>query len=694
MFRLYFIGFFISFYSIIAQTNSFDIHHISAEITPNLEQKSVSGQLNFSFSTSQDTDSVFLDAKDMSAQIIDSDVKTSLNISKDKLWFVGDFEVNQNYNINFSYEAKQKQTLYFVGFEDEIKTNDQIFTQGQGKYTSHWLPSIDNMNDKIEFDLTLIIPKYYGALANGKLIEQWDENDSLSRWSYDMKKPMSSYLVAISIGDYIREINQSKSGVELHRYLLKKDSLYLEPTYRHTKEIFDYLENKIGVDYPWQNYKQVPVRDFLYAGMENTSLTIFSDAFVVDSIGYFDRNYINVNAHELAHQWFGNLVTETDSRHHWLHEGFATYYALLAERQIFGDNYFYHKFYEYAESLKIASDNGQGEKLLKPNASSLTYYQKGAWALFMLNQLVGEKVFDEAVQNFLNKYAFQNVTTANFMNEVKALVNIDLSNFEQQWFQQSAFQAEQALSALENALFIPKYFDLIAQRAVPFSNKIKAIEDAFKFPVNDYIAQEAVYQLKDEPATDEVIKLYQQAFNTDNLWVRQAISESLTEIPLALKSNYETLLQDQSYQTRENAFLNLWINFPKDRKRYLKQMQNQDGFRDKNLKQLWLTLNLATPDFQAEQTSQTYSQLEEYTSPKYRLQIREHAFGYLYQIESFSDQSLLNLLEGCFHHTWRFKDFCRQLLKTLLKNPTYQSQINNLKPKLNDKALTYLNKIS
>ena len=145
--------------------------------------------------------------------------------------------------------------------------------------------------------------------------------------------------------------------------------------------------------------------------MENTSLTIFSDAFVVDSIGYFDRNYVNVNAHELAHQWFGNLITETNSQHHWLHEGFATYYALLAERQIFGEHYFYHKLYEYAESLKQASDSGKGEKLLKENASSLTYYQKGAWALFMLNSIVGEDIFDQAVQNFLNKYAYENVTT-------------------------------------------------------------------------------------------------------------------------------------------------------------------------------------------------------------------------------------------------------------------------------------------
>ena len=226
----------ISFQSLISQTNVFDIQKISAEVQPDFSTKSISGKINLTFKILKETDSIFLDAKNMNAKLLAEDKDYSIATTSNKIWFTGTFEANHQYQLNFSYTAKPKQSLYIVGFEDDNRNNDQIFTQGQGKYTSHWLPSIDDMNDKIEFDLSIIVPQYYGALANGQLTEQWEENDSLSRWTYDMQKPMSSYLVAFSVGNFIRDIQTSYSGVELHQYLLKKDSTYLEPTYRHTKK--------------------------------------------------------------------------------------------------------------------------------------------------------------------------------------------------------------------------------------------------------------------------------------------------------------------------------------------------------------------------------------------------------------------------------------------------------------------------
>lgn len=434
IFSLFFITFIFYGELTAQQTDVVDFLKIDAAVEPDVTNKEVIGHVIAKFKILKETDSIFMDAINIATE----EIKTknfSVTADNKKLWFVGNFEEGKTYDADFRYKMKPKQTLYFFG--------NEIWTQGQGKYTSHWLPSIDDVNDKIEFDLTIISSEGKKVISNGKL-KSTKENDGKNHWAFDMKNPMSSYLVAFAIGDYTKMDLVSKSGIPLELYYKTSDSTKAEPTYRFSKRIFNFLETEIGIPYPWQNYKQVPVRDFLYAGMENTSATFFSEAFIVDSTGFNDRNYINVNAHELAHQWFGNLITEKANEDHWLQEGFATYYALLAEKEIFGDEYYYWQLYQTAEQLKAISDEGKGESLLNPKASSLTFYQKGAWALHILREQIGEEAFKTAIINYLEKYKFKNVSNEDFLNEVKAVSSIDISTFEKNWLQQSAFKAEEA----------------------------------------------------------------------------------------------------------------------------------------------------------------------------------------------------------------------------------------------------------
>ncbi|HET8839095.1 MAG TPA: M1 family metallopeptidase, partial [Flavobacteriaceae bacterium] len=326
------------------QTEIVDFTRATAEIEILPFEKMVEGKVQYEFKILQKTDSVYLDARNMEFSIPNSDSKIKLNPSSEKLWLIFPFEKDKTYQVHFSYSAKPSQTMYFVGWENE--GSNQVWTQGQGKKTSYWLPSIDDLNEKIEFDLTISAPKPYEVVANGLLKTRTEISDSVTAWNFDMSHPMSSYLVALAVGKYHSENLSSKTGVPIKLFYEPKDSAKVEPTYRYSKEIFDFLEEEIGVAFPWEVYKQVPVRDFLYAGMENTTLTIFAQTFVIDSVAFIDRNFVNVNAHELAHQWFGDFVTEVSSEHHWLQEGFATYYALLAERQIFGDDYYYFKLYQ------------------------------------------------------------------------------------------------------------------------------------------------------------------------------------------------------------------------------------------------------------------------------------------------------------------------------------------------------------
>jgi aminopeptidase N len=668
--KLLFIFLFLSVSVFSQQLEHVDFKQVDVSLELLLDEKKVTGTALYSFEIIKSTDTVFLNAVNMKASLgPTSPTQTELITTSDKIKLVHKFRKGKSYQVAIEYEAQPQKAMYF--FEDEV------WTQGQGRNNSHWVPSIDDENDKMIFNFSVTAPADLKVLASGKLETTQTVSEDKKQWVYTMQHPMSSYLAAIVAGKFSKHSETSSSGIVLEYYLPEGEEDKMGPTFRYTKQMFDFLEQKIGVPYPWQVNKQVAVRDFLHAGMENTTLTVFSQAFVVDSIGFNDRNYINVNAHELAHHWFGNLVTAESSKHHWLQEGFATYYALLAEREIFGDDYYYWKLYQSAEQLTELSNEGKGEPLLKAGASSLTYYQKGAWALHILRERLGDLVFKQAVQNFLTKHSFSSVTTDDFLKEIQLLTGDDLQWFKDDWLHQNAFRSYNALQSLRKSPFMENYLGLTAISGHPLAQKEAVLSRFLNHPVNDYLGQEVVYQMVDV-SINESVSLYKKAFQSNNIFVRQAIAMSLEQIPSELKSDYESLLDDLSYATREAALYHLWINFPEDRIRYLDKMSSQMGFQDKNIRQLWLTLAIVTEDYQNDQKQAFFLELSSYADPKYSFEIRQNAFQYLYGLNGFSYQNLKHLIDACLHHNWRFRSSSRDLFDLLMEDTETQLLVKYL----------------
>ncbi|MFP2994993.1 M1 family metallopeptidase [Spongiivirga sp. MCCC 1A20706] len=668
------------------QTSVVDFKHIHATLNIDVLNEKVAGSINASFTIIKDTTVVYLDARNMSVLDIDEMDEVIVTNDSGKIYLKGNFKRGNTYNASFSYAANPKKTMYFFGWgtDSDVK---QVWTQGQGKYTSHWLPSLDDMNDKIEFDLSIRFDKDYQVIANGKLAESKMVGNQLE-WHYDMTQPMSSYLVALAIGNFEKQELLSDSGIPLVNYYHPKDVDKVEPTYRYTKMMFDFLENEIGITYPWQNYKQVPVRDFLYAGMENTGTTIFANSFMIDSIGFVDQNYVNVSAHELAHQWFGNLVTETSGKHHWLHEGFATYYALLAERKIFGEAYYSLRLYESALQLNQMSAQGKGESLVNPKASSLTFYQKGAWALHMLREEVGDDAFKAAVKKYLKLYEFKNVTTNDFIAEVELASGKDLVEFVEQWLQSKQFPYEEAMASLisQPDFFIDRLFE-VTQNEFQHSSKKKS-QERYQF-FKGVLEKDVYYPIKSEvidQIKDDVVpfrnNLLKQALATNDLKLRQHIVSVLNEIPSELQADFESLLDDKSYITVENTLFKLWANFPDMRATYLDKTRGQVGFENKNIRTLWLALALVTQDYEDEKKAGWYQELSSYTAPKYGFETRENAFRYLIELSGFNDQNLLDLINASTHPNWRFASFAKKTLQSLLNDGTWQERITKLSSKL------------
>ncbi|HHT8813796.1 TPA: M1 family metallopeptidase [Flavobacterium psychrophilum] len=677
-----------SVFSFAQQTQKVDFISMNGSVYPNAIQKSISGSIKYDFTVISSIDTIKIDAQRIefsSVKINGNEVKFK-NTVKELQLFEG-FKTGKNI-LTFNYKATPKQTLYFIGQDENL----QIWTQGQGKYTSNWLPSFDDVNEKLIFNLSIDFRNDFEVLSNGKLVNTTTNNKgNIKTWNYSMQKPMSSYLVMLAIGKFEKQVLQSKTRIPLAQYLKLEDKKKFEPTYKYSKEIFDFFETEIGVKYPWQIYKQVPVNDFLYAGMENTSATIFSQDFVVDAIGFNDRNYININAHELAHQWFGNMITAKSGKDHWLQEGFASYYALLAEKKIFGKDYFNYELLKMAKELKKASKTDT-IPVLNAKASSLSFYKKGAWALHILREGIGEKNFKKALKNYLNNYKFKNVITDDFLAEIKKISNYDTANFKKNWLEKSGFNTTEAMAIISKNKFIKQYLDLQKSENISFAEKKNQFEAILKSDLFYPIKEEVIYQLAATPF-EEKKELIQIAMKTGDVNIRQAIAQTMPKIPLEFKPEYESLLDDKSYATREIALQNLWIQFPENRTILLEKAKIWEGNNDRNLRIIWLTLALATKEYEPTKKTKFYNEIVNYAGTNFDSSIRQNALEVLIKINPSDEIVLQSLANATTHHKWQFVKFAKETIRGMIKKEGFRKLFEELLPKLIDKERLNLEKL-
>lgn len=683
----YYLFLFLSSVTFAQQTKKVDFKNADAFLTFDVPQKKVMGTVTYTFEVpDKKTDTIFIDAKNMQfSDVAINGKKAGWTNSATALKLYKGFKKGKN-TVEFSYTAQPKQTLYFV----KDGNDNQIWTQGQGKYTSYWLPSFDDVNEKVIFNITSSFDKNYTVLSNGELKAKTIEGNS-QKWAYQMEKPMSSYLVMLAIGKYRKWDQSTASGTPLEFYLRDKDSAMFATTYRYSRDIFDYFETEIGFKYPWKVYRQVPVLDFLYAGMENTTSTIFAQDFVVDSIGFNDRTYTNVNAHELAHQWFGDIVTAESGKHHWLQEGFATYYALLAEQKLFGEDHFNYELYQMAERLQQAAKTDT-IPVMNEKASTLSFYQKGAWALHVLREGVGHADFQKAVKAYLEKYAFRNVNTDEFLAEVNKVSKYDTNSWKKRWLETSGFEVEEALSLLKKNESMGLYLEIGELQDNAFTQKKETFMQLLQSNAYYALKEEAIFQTAEVPF-EEKADFIRLAMQSKDLRLRQAVARTVTTFPVSFTDEYKTFLYDASYITREIAINVLCRNFPDRQAEFLEIGREWVGFNDKNLRILWLTLAYTAKNYHNDDKERFYSELQSYAAPEYESTVRLNALTNLLYIGKPDPVVLENLVNATLHHKWQFSKYGRDNIRKLLRKEGYRQQFESLLATLPEAEKKSLEKI-
>ena len=188
---------------------------------------------------------------------------------------------------------------------------------------------------------------------------------------------------------------------------------------------------------------------------------------------------------------------------------------------------------------------------------------------------------------------------------------------------------------------------------------------------------------------DDFYKLLQE----ESLLVRQAFIQQIEKLDVSTKVLAESMLEDASYVTKELALYKLWEAFPEYRSAYLNKLETVDGLPNKNIRLLWLTLALATPEYQPNKKGSFYSELKSYTNPNVHFEVRQGAFQYLNLLQAIDDDVAKNILDACNHHAWRFKKFARQLLKDLYASEYGKNLLLNLKPSLNLKQKEIMHRL-
>lgn len=427
-----------------AREHTVDFLDMSLNLSFDTQEKKLFGNVKYSFQAlRKSVDSLVLDAPEISVEYVRSE-KEDLKFRSTKkdliIYFNRSLNWDETYYLEISYTAQPEKGLYFLGWDDESgRARKQIWTQGQGIDNRYWIPSYDDMNDKLFTETFISFKTGYEVVSNGDLIEKKDLDNGNTLWHYKMQEPHVVYLIMLAIGDYAYEDYTSRSGVVSRQYYYPDRPQDLISTYQYSNEMMDWMEDEFGISYPWGKiYRNVPVADFLYGAMENTSSTIFTDIYLQDSRGALERNYIGTNAHELTHQWFGDLITEYSGTHHWLHESFATHYAKHFKRAVLGEDIYQLERYREMQSALAADDKNQ-IPIASSKAGSSKHYPKGSIVIDMLRTVVGEEEYKKVINSYLNKYSFKHVDTHLFYLEFLEVLGVNLDWFFDQWIYKGGY---------------------------------------------------------------------------------------------------------------------------------------------------------------------------------------------------------------------------------------------------------------
>ncbi|MEM8944317.1 MAG: M1 family aminopeptidase [Planctomycetota bacterium] len=420
-----------------------DLQHLKLDVTPDFRRRTVAGTATLEFApVGKPLDELQLDAVDLNVSAVRSSVAIEdYAVTREHLTvtFVEPVAVGQKCVLEVEYSAEPQRGLYFRTPQQGYPAEDtHLFTQGEAQLARYWFPCHDYPNERTTTEIVCHVPTDMTVLSNGRLIGERSEGD-MKAVHWRQEKPHVCYLVTLVAG-YFSKLEDLDRKVPLAFYSQPTVAQHAGNSFRNTADILEFFDREIGVPFPWHKYFQVTVHDFQFGGMENTSMTTLAHRTITPSTyeNVKSARIRKLDAHEMAHQWFGDYVTCKDWSHLWLNEGFATYYSHLYEGDTFGRDALLYDLYRDA-TAKVLPEHEDRRPIVynryKDPMEQFDYrvYPKGSWVLHMLRCQLGESLFRDIVRTYLERHALTSVTTADFVKVIEESSGRSFDRFFDQW---------------------------------------------------------------------------------------------------------------------------------------------------------------------------------------------------------------------------------------------------------------------
>jgi aminopeptidase N len=464
-----------------------DIEHIKLQVALDFKERRISGTATHKLAAILDgLKQLEFDAAEIEVSAVRVGGEThSFDHSDDKLRIPLEraLKAGEEIEVAIDYSARPRRGLYFVGPDDAYPNKPvEAWTQGEDEDSRYWFPCYDYPNDRVTSEVIATVPETFTAVSNGALVSsKADAAGHTKTFHWHHEVPHSAYLISLAAGEFV-EILEHAGKVPVTYYVRAGREDDARRAFGNTPRMIEFFARKIGVPYPYAKYAQVAVADFIFGGMENTSATTQTADTLHDARAHLDFSSDPLVAHELAHQWWGDLLTCRDWSHAWLNEGFATYFeALWCEEDKGADEFAWNVRQD--RMAIIDEDARHYRRPIVTNKYRVPIelfdrhlYEKGSIVLHMLRRTVGDELFFKSLNLYCTRHRGHNVITQDLQRAFEDTTGRNLDFFFEQWvFKEGHPEIEISSSFDDKQKF--------ASITVKQTHKTSDVTPVFRFPV-------------------------------------------------------------------------------------------------------------------------------------------------------------------------------------------------------------------